>query len=59
MRDLRDLRNLPPAHPSRKTKIYRKFIGRIPRVDDDWVELSQITFSKFKTVLIQLRNTLK
>lgn len=59
-RELRELRNIPPIHPSVKfKKICRKFIGKNPNSDLDWAELSQVVFVKFKEALVLLKDTLR
>lgn len=58
-RDLRDLRNIQPIHSSSSKKIFKKFIGKTPKNDSDWIELSRVSFAKFTGLLILLRNILK
>ncbi|MBI2656560.1 hypothetical protein HYX03_02385 [Candidatus Woesearchaeota archaeon] len=60
LRDLRDLRNIPPVHSSEKfKKVCRKFIKKLPNSDSDWSELSDIAFKKFRATIILLRNILR
>lgn len=60
MRDLRDLRNMPPVHQSEKSKkICRRYINKLPTGDNDYSELSEIAFKIFRGTLILLRDELK
>ncbi len=61
LRDLRDLRNAPPVHPSSNfKKVCKKLIKKQqPTSNSDWLELSQIAFNNFKGSLILLRDVLK
>jgi hypothetical protein len=59
-RDLRELRNIDPIHSSTNTtKIFKKFMGKIPKIESDWVDLNQVSFAKFRGFLILLRDILK
>jgi len=58
-RDLKELRNIRPIHPGTKEKIFKKFIGKIPKNDLDWANLSRVSFAKFRGLLILLRDILK
>jgi hypothetical protein len=60
LRELRILRNMFPVHPSKEYKaIFQKYLGRLPKTDEDWSELSEIVFTNFKGALILLRNIIK
>lgn len=60
MREIRELRNIPPVHPSSKgTRICRRYIKKIPQTDDGWIELHNITLNKFIGCLTLLRDTIK
>lgn len=59
LRNLRDLRNMPPAHFSFKyKKVCQKYIGRIPKKTSDWKKLNQVCLLKFEEILKILRDCL-
>ncbi|MDD5133300.1 MAG: hypothetical protein PHD81_01735 [Candidatus Nanoarchaeia archaeon] len=57
LRNLRDLRNMPPNHPSSGyKKVCKLYINKqIPKTSADWKKLSQITLSRFQESLLTIK----
>ncbi len=60
LRNLRDLRNMPPTHPTQHSSKYKtvckKYIGHQPKTTSDWKRLNQICLLKFEESLKILRD---